>query len=173
VSEKTVQMIRKYGVWIGLAITLILVYVVESEEQEMENFSTESVEIATPKVRNTKITTVEASSRFQLRRVQLRQEITDEPINLFPAFFGGNEDIAQEEASIVAEVVTSPYIYAGKLIEDGAMVVFLTDGNKKYAVKAGDTIEGAWKVKFIQSPEMALQYLPSNTQVSVQIGELL
>lgn len=162
------QMIKKYGVWVGLAITLILVYVVESEEQEMENLSTENVEIATPKVRNTKITTVEATSRFQLR-----EEIVDEPMNLFPAFFGGNEDIAQEEASIVTEVVTSPYIYAGKLIEDGAMVVFLTDGNKKYAVKAGDTIEGAWKVKFIQPPEMALQYLPSNTQVSVQIGELL
>lgn len=172
-SEKTVQIIKKYGVWIGLAITLILVYVVESDEQEMESSSTESAEIVAPKVRSKKMTTVEAPSRFQLRQVQLRQEITDEPINLFPAFFGGDEDIVQEEASIVAEVVTSPYIYAGKLIDDGQIVVFLTDGNKKYAVKAGDTIEGAWKVKFIQPPEMALQYLPSNTQVSVQIGELL
>lgn len=155
-------------------MTLVLLYVVESGEQE-EHFSTENAAIALPKTSNKKIAMVQTDNRFQ-HRFQLREKMakaTDEPINLFPAFDNKEEISIQEEVSIMPEVPTSPYLYAGKLLDDGKMIVFLTDGRKKYAVKTGDIIEDTWKVKLINPPEMTLQYLPSNTQVSVQIGEIL
>jgi hypothetical protein len=53
------------------------------------------------------------------------------------------------------------------------MRVFLTNGQKNYVVKTGDTLEDTWQVKSIESTEMILFNLPTQTQVSVQIGALL
>jgi hypothetical protein len=64
----------------------------------------------------------------------------------------------------------NPFVYVGKIIEDGMLVVFLVDGEKGHAVKSGDVIEETWKVKSITPPTMALTYIPLKIEIKMEIG---
>jgi hypothetical protein len=60
----------------------------------------------------------------------------------------------------------------GQLLEDGALTVFLTRQNQNYAVKAGDALDGGYRVDSINNQRMVLTYLPLNMQQSLAIGNL-
>ncbi|MCB2426952.1 hypothetical protein [Methylophaga pinxianii] len=161
------QSIKNYLVWIGLAITLLMVYLVEQQEDDIE-----AVEVRAPEsvqvqpLLNTQIDTTNED-------VQLRTPIIETPKNLFAVPQIAEPELAVDPQPSQPVMPANPYIYVGKLIEDGEMRVFLTNGQKNYVVKTGDTLEDTWQVKSIESTEMILVNLPTQTQVSVKIGALL
>jgi hypothetical protein len=162
------QSIKKYGVWLGLLITLVLVYVVEQGEGDADTLVTiadkESF-TSTPDIK-TKPLTAEKS-------FLLRERIVEAPTNLFSVSSMAQIEQVYDDQPSEPELPINPYRYVGKLVEGEEVIVFLTDGRKNYAVKTGDTLEGTWKVDFIKPPEMGLQFLPLQTHVRLQVGVLL
>ncbi len=65
-----------------------------------------------------------------------------------------------------------PYSYMGQLVQDGTLTVFLTRQNQNYAVKAGDKLDGSYRVDSIDNQRMVLTYLPLNMQQSLTVGNL-
>jgi len=101
---------------------------------------------------------------------QPRPRIEGEPEDIFPG------DAPPEEIAAAApppKPVTPPlpFSYAGKLVEDGNALVFLTHGTRNLAVRPGDVIDGVWRVESIRPPTMMMGYLPLKTVVPLVIGE--
>ncbi len=65
-----------------------------------------------------------------------------------------------------------PFRFFGRLIDDGTTVVFLNRQDDIYAVKAGDTIDGAYRVEEINGSAVVLTYLPLKQRQTLQIGTL-
>ncbi|MBI5751138.1 MAG: hypothetical protein HZA59_03190 [Hydrogenophilales bacterium] len=63
-----------------------------------------------------------------------------------------------------------PFIYMGKLLEEDKLTVFLTKQDRHYAVKAGDTLDGAYRVESVNAQQMILTYLPLNMQQTLTLG---
>lgn len=63
-----------------------------------------------------------------------------------------------------------PFVYMGKLVEDGLLTVFLTKQELNYVVKVGDTIDGMYKVEEASPRMMTLIYLPLNIKQTLMIG---
>jgi len=63
-----------------------------------------------------------------------------------------------------------PFAYMGKLIEDGQLTVFLTKQERNYVVRAGDTLDGMYKVEAVSPSMMTLIYLPLNIKQTLMIG---
>ncbi|AFI84471.2 hypothetical protein Q7A_1647 [Methylophaga nitratireducenticrescens] len=161
------QSIKNYLVWIGLGITLLMVYWIEQQEDDIE-----AVEVKAPE--SVQVQTFQMTQNDVVDEdIQLRNRIIETPKNLFAVPQIAEPEIAVDPLPAQPVMPANPYIYVGKLIEDGEMRVFLTNGRKNYVVKTGDTLEDTWQVKSIESTEMILVNLPTQTQVSVKIGALL
>jgi hypothetical protein len=65
-----------------------------------------------------------------------------------------------------------PFRFFGRLVDNGTTVVFLNRQDDIYAVKAGDTIGGAYRVEEINGSEVVLTYLPLRQRQTLQIGTL-
>jgi hypothetical protein len=65
-----------------------------------------------------------------------------------------------------------PFQFFGRLVDNGTTVVFLNRQDDIYAVKAGDTIGGAYRVEEISASEVVLTYLPLRQRQTLQIGTL-
>jgi hypothetical protein len=64
------------------------------------------------------------------------------------------------------------YVYIGKMVEEGNhSAVFLENKGRIFIVRAGDTIDGKYRVDAIAPPIMKLTYLPLDIKQTVQIGE--
>ncbi len=63
-----------------------------------------------------------------------------------------------------------PFVYMGKLIEDGQQVVFLSKQERNYVVKRGDTLDNTYRVDEINGRVMNLTYLPMNIKQTLMIG---
>lgn len=63
-----------------------------------------------------------------------------------------------------------PFIYMGKLLEEDKLTVFLTKQDRHYAVKAGDTVEGAYRVESVNAQQVIFTYLPLNMQQTLILG---
>ena len=63
-----------------------------------------------------------------------------------------------------------PFTYLGKLIEADRITVFLTDGNRNWAVRPDDTIDGAYRVDAIGDRAITLTYLALDVRQEVAIG---
>lgn len=63
-----------------------------------------------------------------------------------------------------------PFSYMGKLLEDGKLTVFLTQQDRNYAVKAGDTLDGNYRVDAVDAQRVVFTYLPLNMQQTLAIG---
>ncbi len=53
-----------------------------------------------------------------------------------------------------------PFIYMGKLVENGDMSIFLTRDDRPYVVHIGDVIDGAYRIDAIHPTLLELTYLP-------------
>ena len=53
-----------------------------------------------------------------------------------------------------------PFIYMGKLAENGNMSIFLTRDEKPYVVHMGDVIDGVYRIDAINSTILEMTYLP-------------
>lgn len=162
------QTFKKHGVWLVLIATLVLVYLVERQGRKSDALVGQQVVedmMKKPRLREAEVTASDGSL--------LRQMIVDEPADLFSAILMSPEELLHEEMPRDKVTPNIPYVYAGKMVENGNIVVFLTDGRKNYVVKVGDTLDEAWKVISIDSPELTFQYLPLKKQVVIHIGALL
>lgn len=65
-----------------------------------------------------------------------------------------------------------PFQFFGRLVDNGTTVVFLNRQDDIFAVKAGDTIGGAYRVEEINGSEVVLTYLPLRQRQTLQIGTL-
>lgn len=71
-----------------------------------------------------------------------------------------------------------PWTYAGRQLSEGVWTVFLLgqDGagsTHPLLVRAGDTLDGGWRVERIAPPDMELTYLPLSHTVRLPIGDQL
>lgn len=164
------KIIKDNLVWIGLVITLLLVYSISEQENDDELAISQLIENDLPQAKapNKTQVTVAVDEGFILRK-----HIIDMPINMFSVPITVQDITRFDDIPMPQTIPVNPYTYAGKLIENGEVIVFLTNGRNNYAVKKGDTIEDAWQVKSIHSTEMILHNLSTHTQITVQIGALL
>jgi hypothetical protein len=65
-----------------------------------------------------------------------------------------------------------PFRFFGRLLDNGTTVVFLNRQDDVYAVKAGDTIDGIYRVEDISGSEVVLTYLPLKQRQKLQIGPI-
>lgn len=63
-----------------------------------------------------------------------------------------------------------PFVYLGKMFEDGKALVFLSKQERNLVVREGDVIEGSYRVESILPPVMTLTYLPLNMKQTFPIG---
>lgn len=63
-----------------------------------------------------------------------------------------------------------PFVYLGKMLEDGKPLVFLNKQERNLVVREGDVIEGSYRVDSILPPVMILTYLPLNMKQTFPIG---
>ncbi|HSD44484.1 MAG TPA: hypothetical protein VLD36_21800 [Burkholderiales bacterium] len=63
-----------------------------------------------------------------------------------------------------------PFTYMGKLIEEGRIVVFLTQGDRNYIVRQGDTIDGTYRVDAVTEESLSLTYLPLKQKQQFDLG---
>ena len=57
-----------------------------------------------------------------------------------------------------------PFAYMGKLVEDATTTVFLARQDRNYVVRAGDTIDGTYRVERIADDGLVVTYLPLKIQ---------
>ncbi len=168
-------LIRKYGVWLALLLTLAATVWVSKQEAADELVTTTGKTMG-PLNREKKspITQQNRGASKPSKNVvadsfTLRPFDNEVPKNIFTPFIAiQNEPVLN--AAPVKILPTNPFVYVGKIIEDGMLVVFLVDGEKSHAVKSGDVIEETWKVKSITPPTMALTYIPLKIEIKMEIG---
>ena len=64
-----------------------------------------------------------------------------------------------------------PFTFLGKLIDGEHITVFLTAGDRNWVVRAGDTIDGAYRVEAIGDEKMTLTHLALGIPRELAIGE--
>jgi hypothetical protein len=64
-----------------------------------------------------------------------------------------------------------PFAYIGKVVEDGQETVFLTRQDRSYAVKAGETIDGTYRVEKIAPSSVTFTFLPLRQRQQLATGE--
>lgn len=53
-----------------------------------------------------------------------------------------------------------PFAYMGKMVDDATTIVFLSRQDRNYVVRAGDTIDGTYRVEKVGDDALELVYLP-------------
>ena len=168
--------IKKYSVWLALFFTLVATVWVSRQEY--------SDEVVAPVYKKNEraisggdesLNADEIKRNFhdeqsiQVSSLKQRWPENEVPKDIFSIF-----SISQNESAVNTEnlntPVVNPFIYAGKIIEEGESVVFLIDGEKSHAVRAGDVIEDTWKVKSITPLVMKLKNIPLKVEVQMEIG---
>lgn len=170
--------IKQNAVWIALAFTLAAVaWVSQFEESDDVVGVTRNAELSWPD----SISTIQSqglqhklpAEKYAAKaRVDVqRPQINEVPKNIFTAF-GASENSAAEHVTAPISMPTNPFTYAGKVVEEGKVTVFLIDGEKSHAVNVGDVIEETWKVKSISPPNMTLRNLPLKIEMQMEIGAI-
>ena len=81
---------------------------------------------------------------------------------------------AKERAAPVApRVPAMPYRYAGKVLHEGRMKIFLANGDKVFAIRPGDTLDGAYRVESIATTQITLRYLPLGRVQTIPVNSAL
>ena len=167
------EAIKKYGIWICLALTLIATYWASVQDSSDDEALLPELQ---PKLLSQRhvvpmdllIAVEDANTEVLMQRPQ----INGVPVNLFSTLAPSQALATNESLAEASQAPTNPYSYAGKVVEDGQVMVFLTDGTKNHVVKTGDVIDGVWKVQAIRPPQLFLKYMPLKIEVSIEIGVL-
>jgi hypothetical protein len=158
-------LIKQYGIWIALALTLFATFWVanqdEAEVPQLERNSSNSAAIKPPMIKVNSVLQPNNSTKIQ------REEINETPSDLFSTLKSAAMSAVAEN---IEPIPVNPFIYAGKLVDEGKVTVFLIDGDKSHAVKAGNVIEELWQVKSIRPPTMVLKNLSTKTEIKMDIG---
>jgi hypothetical protein len=63
-----------------------------------------------------------------------------------------------------------PFAYLGKAVEDGKVTVFLSRGENTYVVRAGETLDGTYRVERLDERVLVLIYLPLGQRQELALG---
>lgn len=164
---------RQRDRWIALAATLLLALTAArwSGREDRAAASASAIAEAVPRVeRDAASTTVR---ELDLDRLSGRQPAhpAEDP---FRARSWQPEEESRKNAPPspppAPQAPPLPFAYLGKLVEGGRVAVFLTQGDRNHVVRAGDTLEGAWRVDDISEHTLSLTYLPLGQQRSLAVG---
>lgn len=64
-----------------------------------------------------------------------------------------------------------PFAYLGRIEDDGATLVFLSQQDRNYVAKTGDVLEGVYRLEEVNQREVIFTYLPLNAKQSLPIGD--
>lgn len=64
-----------------------------------------------------------------------------------------------------------PFTFLGKMVENGEIVVFLSNADRNIVARTGDIIDGVYKVDSITPTSMTMTYLPLNAKQTLPVGE--
>lgn len=64
-----------------------------------------------------------------------------------------------------------PFVYLGKILDDGQITVFVVFNGRNIAVKANEVIESTYRVDAIDPRSMVLTYLPLDMKQTLSLGE--
>ena len=67
----------------------------------------------------------------------------------------------------------NPYRFAGKVVRGGEEVVLVSKGELVFPVKAGDTVDGTYKVESVGSEAIEFTYLPLGTRDRIAVASVL
>lgn len=175
-------LMKKYGVWLALLFTLVVTVLVSQQDENDVVVATrkdaaalngdKKVRLTQQELHTADVTETKQDSQLLSLPTDLgiqRSLESGVPKNIFTPFVAiqNNPDMNTEPAITLP---ANPFVYAGKIIEDGTLMVFLIDGEKSHAVKSGDVIEDIWKVKSITPPTMTLKYIPLKFEIQMEIG---
>jgi len=62
-----------------------------------------------------------------------------------------------------------PYRYAGQSLHEGQMKVYLAKGDRVFPIRAGDTLEGTYRVQEIEKTRITLLYLPLGRKQTIPV----
>ncbi len=62
-----------------------------------------------------------------------------------------------------------PFTYFGKMTEANSTTAYLNKGGRNYAVKGGETIDGIYKIKLVDTQKVIFEYLPLQTEQTLVI----
>jgi hypothetical protein len=65
-----------------------------------------------------------------------------------------------------------PFTFFGRMLENNRTVVFLAQRDQTFAVSAGDTLAGSYRVEEIGSDTITLIYLPLKERQVLSIGAI-
>jgi hypothetical protein len=65
-----------------------------------------------------------------------------------------------------------PFQFFGRMVDNGATVVFLNRNDDVFAVKEGDTIGSSYRVEEINGSEIVITYLPLKQRQKLPIGAI-
>ncbi|PKO25951.1 MAG: hypothetical protein CVU35_01505 [Betaproteobacteria bacterium HGW-Betaproteobacteria-8] len=167
--------LKKYGIWIALALTLsATLWVSMTEETSGADAGitapTRAKKARMPALSIPKLASPTQSTELNMDKLQ-RAPLSETPGNLFNVEPADAEPAGTEAVAAVVEIPPLPFVYVGKLEDQGRYIVFLTSGNKNYSVVVGDVID-QWQVKSVRPPQMILSYLPLKSDVPLIIGEV-
>ncbi|ACT50089.1 hypothetical protein [Methylovorus glucosotrophus] len=170
-----------YSLWIALALTLgVTLWTSMSENEGAVDVAAPRASLAkagqpaqTAKLFASGSTATTPADDFDMDHLQ-RPAAEDAVSNLFNIDTPEAQlaaQASQQEAPKAPEVPDLPFTYAGKLQDDGKLIVFLSKGNLNYTVREGDVI-GKWQVARIAPPQMIMRYRPMNAEVPLMIGDI-
>ena len=173
--NRLMVIVKKYAVWLVLVLTVIASYSVSTQDEPADD----ELEV-TAQPRKTTLdkqdAQIDANKLSPLNAGSEafgRPQIVDEPENIFTMFVSKTDLDQQSVEQEIEPPPENPFKFAGKLIDNGEVVVFLMDGAKNYSVRAGDVLEGNWEVKAITPPMMTIKYIPLNIEMQMQIGAVI
>ena len=118
----------------------------------------------------TPVTANEDAGRFALRERAPLGDARGDPFGA-RAWQPPAVEIAGRPAAPV--VPPMPYRFAGKLMQDGRLQVYLSRDDSAIAVKEGDTLDGIYRVESIGETRITLVYLPLKHKESIPVFSLL
>lgn len=155
--------LQRVGLWVALLATLYLVFQVSDTRRE------DAAGISEP-VRQQPREMIEAAAQAPapavLRR-QWREEAQGDPFQTMHWYVAPKPE---RERPPPPQAPPLPFVYFGKMTEDELPYAFLQKGNKVLVVKAGDMLDGLYRVESVSPDSVMLVYLPLNVRQSVAFG---
>ncbi len=65
-----------------------------------------------------------------------------------------------------------PFAFAGRYMEEGKLVVFLSSGDNLYSVSAGSELPGGWRLSETGPTQLSFSYQPLKLNRILPIGDL-
>ncbi len=160
---------KSNGIWVALALTLVASIWTAKQESPVDDMV-----VVQPKIKRHALAVNTSSSVIDSlaneRIVIQRTEIDGISQNIFTSFVDESSLVAVSVALQPEPPPVNPFIYVGKIVDEGNVMVFLTEGSNNYSVKAGDYIDDVWQVLAIAPPLITIQYVPRKIKMQMQIG---